>query len=60
MKDRTKVILHRRDGWSGDDVKMSLTDDQIRLLNYLYDNDVISPDEWDIQELDKAEKWAEV
>jgi hypothetical protein len=59
MKERTKVILHGRDDW-GDDVKMSLTDDQIRLLNYLYDNDIINPDEWDIQTLDKAEKWVEV
>ena len=59
MKDRTKVILHRRDGW-GVDYKMTLTDDQIRLLNYLYDNDFINGDEWDIQELDKAETWVEV
>ena len=59
MKDRTKVILHRRDGWNKD-FKMALTDDQIRLLNYLYNNDVINVDEWDIQELDKAEKWVEV
>ena len=59
MKERTKVILHRRDGWDKD-FKMTLTDDQIRLLNYLYNNDVINVDEWDIQELDKAEKWVEV
>ena len=59
MKERTKVILHRRDGWDKD-FKMTLTDDQIRLLNYLYNNDVINVDEWDIQELDKAEHWVEV
>ena len=59
MKERTKVILHSRDG-RDDDYKMALTDDQIRLLNYLYDNDFINVDEWDIQELDKAEKWVEV
>lgn len=59
MKDRTKVILHRRDGWDRD-FKMTLTDDQIRLLNYLYNNDIIHSDVWDIQELDKAEKWVEV
>ena len=59
MKERTKVILHRRDGWK-EDFQMALTDDQIRLLNYLYNNDVINVDEWDIQELDKAEKWVEV
>ena len=59
MKNRKKVILHRRDGWN-DDHKMILTDDQIRLLNYLYDNDFINVDEWDIQELDEAEEWVEV
>ena len=59
MKERTKVILHSRDG-RDDDYKMVLTDDQIRLLNYLYDNDFINGDEWDIQELDKAEPWVEV
>ena len=59
MKERTKVILHYRDGWH-DDLQMALTDDQIRLLNYLYNNDVISGDDWDIQVLDKAENWAEV
>ena len=59
MKERTKVILHRRDGWDKD-FKMTLTDDQIRLLSYLYNNDVINVDEWDIQKLDKAETWVEV
>ena len=59
MKERTKVILHCRNGWA-EDFQMSLTDDQIRLLNYLYNNGVISDSEWDIQELDKAEKWVEV
>ena len=59
MKERTKVILHPRDDWE-DDIKMALTDDQIRLLNFLYDEDIICNDNWCIQELDKAEKWAEV
>ena len=58
MKDRTKVILHHREGWG--DFKMTLTDDQIRLLNYLYNEDIINGDDWDIQELDKAETWVEV
>lgn len=59
MKERTKVILHRRDGWNKD-FQMALTDDQIRLLNYLYNKDVINGDDWDIQELDKVEQWVEV
>ena len=59
MKERTKVILHSKDGWNKD-FKMILTDDQIRLLNYLYDNYLIHGDEWDIQELGEAEKWVEV
>ena len=59
MKERTKVILHHRDEWE-DDVKMALTDDQIRLLNYLYEEDIICGDKWDIQELDKTEPWVEV
>ena len=59
MKNRKKVILHKRDGW-GDDHKMALTDDQIKLLNWLVDEDLISNDEWDIQVLDDAEEWVEV
>ena len=59
MKNRKKVILHRRDGW-GEDHKMALTDDQIKLLNWLADNDLISNDEWDIQVLEDAEEWVEV
>lgn len=59
MKDRTKVILHSRDG-RDEDFQMALTDDQIRLLNFLYNEDVIDANEWDIQELDKTEIWVEV
>lgn len=59
MKNRKKVILLKRDGW-GDDHKMALTDDQIRLLNWLVDEDLISNDDWDIQVLDDAEEWVEV
>ena len=51
MKNRKKVILHRRDGWG---------EDQIKLLNWLADNDLISNDEWDIQVLEDAEEWVEV
>ena len=59
MKNRKKVILHRRDGW-GDDRKLALTDDQINLLNWMADHDLIDNDTWDIQLLDEAENWEEV
>ena len=59
MKNRKKVILHRRDGW-GDDRKLALTNDQINLLNWMADHDLIDNDTWDIQVLDEAENWEEV
>ena len=59
MKNRKKVILHRRDGWC-DDRKLALTDDQINLLNWMADHDLIDNDTWDIQVLDEAENWEEV
>jgi hypothetical protein len=59
MKNRKKVILHRRDGW-GDDRKLALTDDQINLLNWMADRDLIDNDTWDIQVLEDAENWEEV
>jgi hypothetical protein len=59
MKNRKKVILHRRDGW-GDDRKLALTDDQINLLNWMADHDLIDNDTWDIQVLEDAESWEEV
>jgi hypothetical protein len=59
MKNRKKVILHRRDGW-GDDRKLALTDDQINLLNWMADRDLIDNDTWDIQVLEDAESWEEV
>ena len=59
MKNRKKVILHKRDGW-GDDHKLTLTNDQIKLLNWLGDNDLINNDEWDIQVLEDADQWVEV
>lgn len=59
MKNRKKVILHRRDGW-GDDRKLALTDDQVNLLNWLANHDLIDNDTWDIQVLDDAEVWEEV
>ena len=59
MKNRKKVILHRRDGW-GDDRKLALTDDQINLLNWMADRDIIDNDTWDIQVMEDAESWEEV
>ena len=59
MENRKKVILHRRDGW-GDDRKLALTDDQINLLNWMVDHDLISNDDWDIQVLEDADEWVEV
>ena len=59
MKTRKKVILHRQDGW-GDDRKLALTDDQINLLNWMADHDLIDNDTWDIQVIDEAESWEEV
>ena len=59
MKNRKKIILHRRDGW-GDDRKLALTDDQINLLNWMVDHDLIDNDTWDVQVLDEAENWEEV
>ena len=59
MKNRKKVILHRRDG-CGDDRKLALTDDQINLLNWMADHDLIDNDTWDVQVLDEAESWEEV
>ena len=59
MKNRKKVILHRRDGW-GDDHKLALTDDQINLLNWMADHDLIDNDTWDIQVLEETENWEEV
>ena len=59
MKNRKKVILHQRDGW-GEDRKLVLTDDQIKLLYWLINDDIINNQEWDIQVLDDAEEWVEV
>ena len=59
MKNRKKVILHRRDGW-GDDRKLALTDDQINLLDWMVDHDFVDNDTWDVQVLDDADHWVEV
>ena len=59
MKNRKKVILHKRDGW-GNDHKLALTQEQIGLLNWLLNEDLISNDDWDIQVLEDADEWLEV
>ena len=59
MKNRKKVILHKRDGW-GNDHKLALTQEQIDLLNWLLTEDLISNDDWDIQVLEDADEWLEV
>lgn len=60
MKNRKKVILHQRDDYGGNDCKLALIDDQIKLLNWLLYNEIIDSNEWDIQVLDDAEEWVEV
>ena len=59
MANRKKVILHKRDGW-GNDYKLSLTQEQIKLLDWLLDADVVSADEYDLQVLDDADNWEEI
>ena len=59
MKNRKKVILHKRDDW-GVDRKLALTDDQIKLLDWLADEDIINNDYWYIQVLEDADEWVEV
>jgi len=59
MKNRTNVILHKRDGWR-DDFTLALTEDQIRLLRWLLNEDLISADDWDLQVMEETTKWVEV
>ena len=59
MKNRKKVILHDRNGWKNE-YKLSLTQEQIDLLNWLLDEDLLSSDDHDIQVLDEADHWVEV
>lgn len=56
--NRKKVILHRRD--CGEDFKMSLTEDQIKLLARLLDEDIICVEDYDLQILDEADHWEEI
>lgn len=59
MTNRKKVILHHRDGWRND-YKLALTQEQIDLLGWLLDEDLVNTDEWDMQVLDDVENWMEV
>lgn len=59
MNNRKRVILHRRDGWGGDR-KLALIEEQIKLLDWLIDEDFINGDDWYVQVLDDDEVWEEV
>ena len=59
MEKRVKVILHRRDGW-GDDRKLSLTPDQVKLMEWMFDKEMVDVDTWDLQVLEEAEEWEEI
>ena len=59
MEKRVKVILHRRDGW-GDDRKLALTPDQVKLMEWMFDKDMVDVDTWDLQVLEEAEAWEEI
>ena len=59
MEKRVKVILHRRDGW-GDDHKLALTPDQVKLMEWMFDKDMVDEDDWDLQVLEEAVEWEEI
>ena len=59
MGKRVKVILHRRDGW-GHDHQLLLTPDQVKLMEWMFDNEMIDLDTWDLQVLEEAEVWQEI
>ena len=59
MVNRKKVILHCRDGW-GEDSKLALTPDQVKLMEWMFNNDMVDVDTWDLQVLEEAEEWEEV
>lgn len=59
MEKRVKVILHRRDGW-GDDRKLALTPDQVKLMEWMFDKDMVDVDVWDLQVLEEAVEWEEI
>ena len=59
MTNRKKVILHRHDGWKND-YKLALTQEQIDLLGWLLDEDLVDTDDWGMQVLEDVEEWVEV
>ena len=59
MEKRVKVILHRRDGW-GNDHQLLLTPDQVKLMRWMFNRDMVDVDTWDLQVLEEAEVWEEV
>ena len=59
MNNRKKVILHKSDGWR-DDYKLALTQEQIDLLGFLLDEDLVRSDDWDMQVLENTDHWVEV
>lgn len=59
MENRKKVILRRCDGW-GDDRKLALTPDQVKLMVWMFDKDMLDVDTWDLQVLEEAEAWEEI
>lgn len=58
-ENRVKVILHRRDGW-GEGYKLSLTRDQVRLMEWISEHDLIDNDTYDLQVLEEQERWQEI
>ena len=59
MNNRKKVILHSRDNWRNDH-RLALTQEQIKLLEWLLNEDLISIDNWDMQVLEEMGGWVEV
>ena len=45
MEKRVKVILHRRDGW-GNDHQLLLTPNQVKLMRWMFDNEMVDIDTW--------------
>ena len=60
MSNRRKVILQYQypDSY-GDNFKLILTEDQIQLLNFLLQNNVIDPSDWNYDIFDD-DRWVEV
>ena len=59
MEKRMKVILHRRDGW-GEDRKLLLTPDQVKLMEWMFDKEMVDIDSWDLQVIKESEEWQEI